>query len=319
MKKYVALFIPLFILIVSCSLPEPSDIVLPTVRVIFPYEGAVVSDNFQINVQASDNDEVKEVWCYVDGKEIGRLRKSPYLFTLNIANYEKKINHVLVAAARDKEGNIGYSANVNFVISDSEDDTNPTVVILNPQSGQTVEGIVNVRVHADDDRSVQKVRLYIDGLLKDSTSSYPYLFNWNTTGYSDSTSHTLVAEAIDGGNNNAFSPVVTVTVYPRSGVESDNVPPAVLFLYPINGETVSGTVRVSVDMRDANGIKRSEFYVDGQQIASADNPDVPWVFDWNTGAIADTVDTRHSLYVKAYDPAGNVGTSGLLVVTVRKK
>lgn len=320
MKKYALLAVIIAAFLASCSLPEPKDIVPPVVQVIYPYEGAVISDNIQINIQASDNDQLKEVWCYVDGQEVGRISKSPYLINLNIDNYEKKVTHVLVAAARDKEGNIGYSAGVNFIISDSKDNVKPTVAILNPQSGQVVEGIVNVRVHAEDDRSVQKVRLYIDGLLKDSTSVYPYLFNWNTTGYSDSTSHTLVAEAIDGGNNNAFSPVVTVTVYPRSGVVADNTPPKVLFLYPIAGETVSGTVQVSVDLQDNEEVSKSEFYVDGRLTSSEDSPDSPWIFNWNTDAVADTANaTRHSLYVKAYDPAGNVGTSGLLIVTVAKK
>ena len=320
MTKYAMLLVTMAAFMTACTLPEPKDIVPPVVYVVYPYEGAIISDNIKINIQASDNDKVSEVWCYVDGQEVGRLKSSPYLINLNIQNYEKKMNHVLVAAAKDKKGNIGYSANVNFVISDSKDYVKPTAVILNPQSGQVVEGIVNVRVQAEDDRSVQKVRLYIDGMLKDSTSAYPYLFNWNTTGYSDSTSHTLVAEAIDGGNNYAFSPVVTVTVFPRSRALTDNVAPRALFLYPISGETISGTIQVSVDLQDNVKVSKSLFYVDGNLTASQDNPDSPWNFNWNTDAVADTAAaTRHSLYVKAYDPAGNVGTTGLMIVTVKKK
>ncbi len=304
------------ILLNACSYPEPRDVVPPIVRVIFPYEGAVISANVDINVQASDDNAIQEVWCYVDGKEIGRLTKAPYRFTLNIQNYEKKVNHVLVAAAKDKDGNIGYAPDVNFIIADNEDIVDPTVVILNPQPGQVVEGIVNVVAQADDDRSVQEVRFFIDGDSVFTTSSYPYIYNWNTTGYSDSTSHTIYAKAVDGGNNTAVSPVVTVTVYPRTGPTADNVPPSVLFLYPIGGETVSGEVAVSVDLRDNVAVGTAEFYVDGQLVKQTLQPPSPWRFTWNSATVADTVPTTHSLYVKAYDQAGNVGTSGLLILTV---
>ena len=313
MKK---LLILLSIFIVACSLPEPKDIIPPVVRVIFPYEGAVISDNVQFTIEASDDDQVKEVWVYVDGQEVGRVSQSPYKVAFNIQGYEKKITHVMMAAAKDKEGNIGFSPTVNFVIADGKDNVDPTVVILNPQGGQTVEGIVNVVAHAEDDRSVQEVRFYIDGEQVHATSDYPYIYNWNTTGYSDSTSHTIYAEAIDGGNNNAFSPVVTVTVYPRSGPEADNTAPTALFLYPIAGETVSGNVDVSVDLRDNVKVAKAEFYVDGKLTNQADNPDSPWIFSWNSSTVVDTVATTHSLYVKAYDAAGNVGTSGLMVITV---
>ncbi len=317
MIKSAALLTGLFILTISCSLPEPEDIIPPVVRVIYPYEGAVISDNIQINIEASDDDKVASVWCYVDGQEIGKVKSSPYRLNLDIQKYEKKIPHVLMAAAMDKEGNIGFSPTITFVIAEGKDNVNPTVVILNPQSGQIVEGIVNVVAHAEDDRSVQKVRFYIDGKLVDSTAAYPYMYNWNTTGYSDSTAHTIYAEAIDGGNNNAFSPVVTVTVYPRSGPAADNSAPRALFLYPIGGETITGTIKVSVDLQDNVKVSRSEFFVDGILTREENDPPSPWIFEWNTASVADTVATTHSLYVKAYDEAGNVGTSGLLILTVR--
>ncbi|WP_456439918.1 Ig-like domain-containing protein [Caldithrix abyssi] len=313
MKKMLV-FISLLLL--ACSLPEPADIIPPVVRVIFPYEGAVISDNVQFTVEASDDDQVESVWIYVDGEEVGRTSTAPYKVNFNIQGYEKKIPHVMLAAARDKEGNIGFSPTVTFVIADGEDNVDPTVVILNPQSGQTVEGIVNVVAHADDDRSVQEVRFYIDGQQVHSTSDYPYIYNWNTTGYSDSTSHTIYAEAIDGGNNNAFSPVVTVTVYPRTGSAADNLPPRALFLYPIAGSTVKGTINVSVDLQDNVKVAKAEFFVDGILTNSVTDPASPWVFQWNTATVADTVPTTHSLYVKAYDEAGNLGTSGLIVITV---
>ena len=78
-------------------------------------------------------------------------------------------------------------------------------------------------------------------------------------------------------------------------------------------------MNVSVDLQDNVGVTRAEFFVDGQLTNQKDNPDSPWIFQWNTTTVADTIPTQHSLYVKAYDQAGNVGTTGLMIVTVDRK
>ena len=313
MKRFLLLLPFLFLL--GCSLPEISDVIPPVTVVMYPYEGAVISQNVQITVQASDETGLSKVWYYVDGVKKEEKTAAPYTFTLDISGLTKKVNHVIQSAAQDKDGNIGYSPVVNFIVADSPDITPPSVVITNPQGGQVVEGIVNIIAHAEDERSVQKVAFFIDGDSVGATSAYPYMYNWNTEGYSDSTSHTIYAKAFDSGGNSAISPVITVTVYPRTGPAGDTTPPSALFLYPITGTTVQGTIQVSVDLSDNRGVSQAEFYVDGQLTESADNPDSPWIFNWDTSSKADS--SAHSLYVKAYDEAGNVGTTGLLIVTVQ--
>jgi len=310
--KYIFLLIPLF-LVFQCSLPEPDDEIPPQTVVIYPYEGAVISNNIEVNVQASDNDKISKVWYYVDGIKIEEKTKSPYSFNYNINGLTKKVNHVIQSAAKDKEGNTGYSPLVNFTVAETEDIVDPVVSIVNPQSGQVVEGIVHVTAHAEDDRSVQKVAFFIDGDSAGSSASYPYIFNWNTDGLSDSTAHTIFAKAFDAGNNIGISPVITVTVYPRTGEAGDNVTPSAMFLYPVTGAVLDVALDVSVDLYDNTAVSRAEFYVDGQLETAANNPSVPWVFNWNAPAAGAGT---HTLYVKAFDAAGNIGTSSLLVVTV---
>jgi len=221
-----------------------------------------------------------------------------------------------MAAAEDDGGNTSYSTPVNFVIADTDDIIPPSVVIVNPLGGQVVEGIVNITAYAEDERSVQKVDFFINGNEVHTTSTYPYVYNWNTSGLSDSTSHTIFVRATDGGNNETISPVIQVTVYPRIGEAGDNVAPTALFLYPIAGSALTGNVDISVDMFDDNNVASAEFYVDGQlALTSPPNPQSPWVFTWDSSAKADTL--THSLYVKVYDDAGNLGTSGLMVVTIQ--
>lgn len=312
MKRFL-LFIP-FMFLLHCTLPEPSDVIPPLTAVIYPYEGAVISSNVEVNIQASDNDKLSKVWYYVNGVKIAEKAKAPFTFNMNISGLTKKVTHVIQSAAQDKEGNIGYSPLVNFMVAETQDITPPTVVIVNPQGGQVVEGIVNVTAYAEDERSVQKVAFFIDGDSVGFKASYPYIFNWNTDTLSDSTAHTIFAKAFDSGNNTAISPTIQVTVYPRTGEAGDNIAPSALFLYPITGTTITGTVRVSVDLQDNVGVANAEFYVDGELETSAANPAVPWVFDWDSSGKADS--GSHTLYVKVYDAAGNVGTSGLLVVII---
>lgn len=312
--KYLFFLLPLLFLL-QCSLPEVKDIVPPVVALVYPYEGAVITSDVEINIQASDDDQVSKVWFYVDGVKKDEITSAPYTATLNISGLTKKVNHVLQAAAQDKGGNVSFSPYVNFIVADSPDIVPPQVAIMNPQGGQVVEGTVHVTVHATDDRSVQKVALFIDGDSAQVKSSYPYEFNWDTSALSDSTSHTLFAKAFDSGGNSAVSGVVTITVYPRTGEAGDNIAPTVFVLYPITGTIVRNTVQVSVDMQDNVGVARAEFYVDGALTHSQNNPAAPWIFNWDTSSKADSL--SHSLYVKAFDAAGNVGTSGLLIVTIQ--
>ena len=315
MFKKIFLFIPFLLVLNQCSLPQMQDVIPPTVAVIFPYEGAVISANINVNILAVDSDKIKKVWFYVDGVKISETSSSPYELPLSISGFTKKVNHVLMAAAEDAKGNTAYSAPVNFVVAETDDIIPPSVLIVNPQGGQVVEGIVNITAYAEDERSVQSVEFFIDGESKGSSSAYPYIYNWNTSNISDSTSHTIFAKATDGGSNTAISPVIQVTVYPRIGSAGDNSAPGALFLYPVAGSIVTGTINVSVDLFDNEGVTKTEFYLDGQLKTSQDNPDSPWIFSWNTAAQADG--NTHSLYVKAFDAAGNAGTSGLMTVTVQ--
>jgi hypothetical protein len=311
------LFFLLFAFTISCNMPEINDVIPPVTAVIYPYEGAVISANTNLILGATDDEGVSLVWCFIDGVKVGEASAAPYTIALNIGGYDKKVSHVIQAAAQDKSGNVGYSSVVSFIIADSKDIINPTVLILNPQAGQAIRGNINILAYAVDERSVQKVVFFIDG---DSAGAgridnvYPYQYLWNTTSYADSASHAIFAKVWDGGNNSAISPVVTVTVYPPS-VETDDIAPSAAFLYPVSQSIVTGTVKVSVDMRDNIAVIKSEFFVDGILTKSVDNPVNPWIFDWDSSPQADS--SLHSLYVRVYDAAGNIGTTGVLTVTVR--
>jgi len=308
-KRYGLLFM-MSALLVQCQLPTGSDVFPPVVLVVYPFSGAVISSNIEVRVEASDDKGIHEAWIYLDGQLINKISEKPYLFNLDITNYRDNLSHVIQAGASDGAGNVGYSPVVVFTIADTPDIIFPRVSILNPQAGQNVEKTVHIVALAEDERSIQQVDFYVDGEKKGQSTTEPYSFDWNTDSYPDSTNHTIYARAIDGGNNTTTSAVVTVTIL-RS---ADKIPPKVFTLYPVAGSTVTGVVNVSADVQDNIGIARLEFYVDGVLQAGATDTSAPWGFAWDTTPQADG--GPHTLYLKAYDTSGNVGTSGLVVVTI---
>lgn len=308
-KKLIAFTLILFT--VQCTLPEINDILPPAVTLIYPYEGAVISTNVDVLIFALDDNEVQRVWYYLNGTEMASTTSQPYTLPLDISGLEKKVIHVIQAAAEDKDGNIGFSALVNFTVAETPDIIDPVVFIVNPQGGQVVEGVVDIVAHAEDDRSIQKVAFFINGDSVGLSTSYPYVYQWDTSTYSDSTVHTIFAKAWDGGNNRAISPVITVTVYPRTGEAGDFTPPTAVFLYPIAGSTVAGIVTVALDIADNVGVAKIELYIDGVLETSTVDPASPWSYEWDSSPKADSL--QHTLYVKVYDGAGNVGTATQLV------
>lgn len=96
-----------------------------------------------------------------------------------------------------------------------------------------------------------------------------------------------------------------------AGGASDTTPPMAALMAPSNGSTVTGTTTITAGASDDVGVSRVEFWVDGALKGS--DTTAPYSYAWNTSA---TANGSRTLRVKAYDAAGNVGTSTGLTVTV---
>lgn len=118
LKQFLLLLISLFF-VIQCSLPEPDDLTSPVVVVIYPYEGAVINENFDIRVEANDDEALEKVWIYFDGEKKGESTNSTYIYTLDIEPYRDNLIHVIQAGASDESGNTGYSEQVTFTIADT--------------------------------------------------------------------------------------------------------------------------------------------------------------------------------------------------------
>jgi hypothetical protein len=95
---------------------------------------------------------------------------------------------------------------------------------------------------------------------------------------------------------------------------NDTTPPVVTVTSPQNGAQVSGTVTVSASATDPDNptVSSMQLFIDSVMVASNTNSNTI-SYSWNTTTYTNG---QHSIYAKAYDAAGNVGTSSTINVTV---
>jgi Big-like domain-containing protein/exo-rhamnogalacturonan lyase-like protein len=183
------------------------------------------------------------------------------------------------------------------------DTTPPTVSITAPANATTVSGSVTVSATASDNVGVVGVQFLLDGVnlgTEDTTS--PYSATWNTTTASNG-SHTLTARARDAAGN-SVSASVTVTVN-----NPDTTPPTVSITAPANAATVLGTITVSANASDANGVAGVQFQLDGANLGAEDTA-APFSVSWNTTTAGNG---SHTLSAIARDAANNKTTASVTV------
>ncbi len=91
----------------------------------------------------------------------------------------------------------------------------------------------------------------------------------------------------------------------------DSTPPTTSITSPTTGATVSATVTVAANASDNVGVSRVELFVDGSLVGT--DTTSPYTIAWNTTTSSNG---SHSLQTRAYDAAGNVGSSATVGVTV---
>ena len=95
------------------------------------------------------------------------------------------------------------------------------------------------------------------------------------------------------------------------GTPGDTAPPTTSITSPANGATVSNTITVAANAADNVGVTRVELYVDG--VLTGSDTTGPYQISWNTTT---ATNGGHGLQTRAFDAAGNVGSSSTVNVTV---
>jgi hypothetical protein len=111
----------------------------------------------------------------------------------------------------------------------------------------------------------------------------------------------------NGGYTNPATSNATITL-----TTPDTTPPAVSITSPTTGANSWLTQSVTASATDAIGVTKVEFYVDG--LLKATDTATPYTYSLDTTTLSNA---NHTLTVKGYDAAGNVGTSSGVTIAVR--
>jgi len=246
------------------------------------------------SASATDNIGVTKVEYYVNNVLKGSATASPYAFGF-VSTAQANGSYSLVAKAYDAAGNMGTSAAISFVVEN--DKTAPTVTAA--VSGTS--GTLAFSAGATDNVGVTKVDYYVNNVLKGSATATPYAFNFVSTALANG-SYSLVAKAYDAAGNIGTSAAVAFTIN-----NPDKTAPAVTAKIAGTGTTRTFTATAT----DNIGVSRVEYFVDGASKGSATVSPYTVTFDCTT-----VTNGSHGLVAKAYDAAGNVGTSASVAFTV---
>jgi hypothetical protein len=286
------------------------DTTAPTVTVTAPSAGATVSGPVSLTATASDNSgTVSGVQFKVDGTSVGAEdTTSPYGVTWD-STQTSNGTHTITAVARDPSGNTKTSTSVSVTVSNPVPDTTaPTVSVTAPTGGSTISGTINLTASASDNVGVAGVQFKVDGTnVGSEDTASPYTASWNTTTATNGT-HTIAATARDAAGNTTTSTSVSITV---NNIPADTTAPTTAITAPVSGGTVNGTTTVTANASDNVSVTKVDFYLDGNLISS--DATSPYSFGWTTTSVTNG---SHSLLTKAYDAAGNIGTSSTVTVTV---
>jgi hypothetical protein len=197
-----------------------------------------------------------------------------------------------------------------------------TAYVLRPLPGQPLTGVAALQATAHDSSGViQRIEFLVDGdaapVCADATakaSGATFQCSWDSASKPNG-SYAVRARAYDLAGNAAESAPVPFTI---SNVDG-NPPSAVQVLVPSSGQTIAGPVALQASAGDGGGtIQRIEFYIDTE--------DTPACADTLSKASGSTFqctwdpatrpDGPHTVWARAWDPAGNSADSAPVAFTI---
>ncbi len=161
----------------------------PNINFITPTNGAQVSSKQQINITATDNNEVKflEMGIYdVTNTEILKISTySQIIYQIDTKKLQNGI-YIIKAKAADIANNLSEK-NISIIVSN--EDELPSFTITNIEDNQKVKGNLEVKVDFYDDYKVTKIEFYINENLIDTyianSSTGSHIFTYDSNLLSD--------------------------------------------------------------------------------------------------------------------------------------
>ncbi|MBM4429796.1 MAG: DNRLRE domain-containing protein, partial [Chloroflexi bacterium] len=228
-----------------------------------------------------------------------------------------------VAESADASGNRVRSKELQLRTLAEADHQNPLLQLRLPDA---LSGTVTISADVFDDKGVDRVVFYLDGVPVHTDATPPYEWPCDTRRLDDA-SHLFGARAFDlAGNETAASVARDV----RNRFTVDLSPVRVYITAPPSRSEVYGSVPVEVEVRHESGtpIRSLEIWANGQRLLRSDyrcyhilgeerctgEPPVREVGLWD--AMSVPVGGSYIISATASDNLGNVNTASILVTTM---
>jgi subtilisin family serine protease len=281
---------------VSAAVAVTVDNTVPLASLTAPAQGALLRGSVHVSAAVSDEQVIAKVEFYDGQTLLGTDVTEPFGLSWD-STLGADGAHTLAAKAYDVAGNIGTSSATVTV-----DNTAPTAAVSAPAQGAHVRGTVQLTATASDNREVARVEFYDGATLLGTDTTAPYAVSWDTLAAANG-AHTLVVKAYDQAGNSQVSAQRNVTV--------DNLLPSVAITSPQAGASLFLSTTIQASASDNTGVMQVVFY-DGASVIGTDTT-APYSVEWNLTFIPKG---QHTLTARAYDAAGNLKTSGNVVVNV---
>lgn len=234
-----------------------------------PVDGTLVPEGSSVVLKADATGAqgfIDKVEFYDGATLLGTDSTYPYSF---IYTPQTGGAHAITAKSYDNLGNVATSVVVTLQTVPAIG-TKPTSVISSPENGSVIavpsaSSPLAVTVDANSTSGfINKVELYVDGVLFGTKTIYPYTFDWTpqVVGF-----YNLVALTYDDKNNVVASSPASVRIA---------APPSVTVSAPLADSTVAGgtPVQLSAVATDpgGNAIASVQFFVDSEFVGIVTSP-----------------------------------------------
>jgi|GEM_PF-6249852 len=305
----------------STSLRVFRDLVAPTIVVLRPLLGSIVTSNtFVVGGNITDVQGVVGMWASTDNMtwkpadlNFTGSTSGAGAFTVTFTLSEGA--HTIYLKATDRANNTARNSfNITIKLPDV---TAPTLKILNPKDGDSLQGLkIKVNGTASDDEKVTSVELSLDGTNWTAAESFDSWAHWFLNLSLVAGANTIYVKALDLAGNKAVALVTVTAIKPFVDTER----PTVMISSVKDGQTVnkqrivlkgvvSDNVRVKSVFVSLNGSGSGAQWV----AASLDGSNTSWTIEvtlktgWN------------SISVRAADTSGNTNTTTISVRYEKKQ
>ncbi len=274
------------------------DTTPPTISVSSPANNATVSSTITLSGTAADNVAVASVAVSVDGGAYqSAVGTTSWTYSLNTTSLSNG-THTIIARATDTSGNTGISSTVTITVNNASGPSAPSITSSLTANATTTTSFSYQITGSNSPTSYNATGL--PSGLSVSTSSGLISGTPTVAGTSN-----ITISATNAGGTGTATLVLTVRTIP------DTTPPTTSITSPVNNATVSSTISVFATASDNVGVSYVDLLVDNTVVAT--DTTSPYTFSLNTTSFANG---SHVMFTKAYDAAGNVGSSATISVTV---